>query len=1023
MSPQDPQKAIEAFIRLNEEGIAKVRKLREAKKLVEANKHMEQLLLDLSANVLKVQAQVGATGANGNDGEDAVTVSEDQPELCEGCLWYKPSTEQIFLCNGQDWKEIAMMGERGPRGEIGLPGRDGRDGESIVGPMGPSGADGVANPAEITDIAQKEIKKHEKSVDHSLIHSPGVLGTKKVDESSIGDDRFLKFDAKTNTIKYQKLIVHKPGEIQQIHGGGMPNQIGQSGKFLTTDGRLASWGNVPAPVTPGTNAKFAVILATNAALSGTYNNGTSGVGATLTFGSQITIDGVGISLGQRILVKNNANTQNGIYTVTQVNPTILTRATDYNTQTLVNYGDSVYVYQGTTNLRTLWFQTFVVASPIGSQNIGFIPPNLTNSLSAGSGISISYSSPNTIITNTGGTFAAGTDKSILFVHPGGTVSQDPTNFIYDQDTGQMAVGTNTFIANERALVQGKVTNLDVMTNLVPTPSPLCSCSDPTYTNQTSCESNGTCTDISWTNQTACEAAGTCGNSWGGSQSSYDNNQSGCESQGLCHNSLGDVSIYDSDNTGTSCVSNGLCSGGGWTDPTSCTASGTCTDTTYNNNQASCESNGLCSDPSFTDQTSCEAQGSCSDPTYTDQATCEGNGDTWTSAGNVWTVNVFTSDGYTWETNTWTFNTFTSEGNVWTPNTWTCSSMDGYPADGSTIDYQWYTYKNINGITYFSVGDASAGPTLPNEPGQYYTISFTWTEASGSPDGYRLVRLINGTGTQSYQDILAGYSQPFIDTDAGWTDTAGVILTPTDIRDRAIIGVGEVQARDVAPVFNLYNTTTDTANMFWKINMYSDYYSENRASITYDDNVGMIFAAGNGYKFHDNMGGTASITDGYWSAGTIQTFYGGTGNTSYTTNALLYYNGSTFVSVPGSTVSSSGGVKITSTNVNNVPLILQVNTNGQGGNLLNFYDQNGILPLALSYFESDGMPTLGNANQGAPGKVRFNSTGGTVTLTVAATTKTGTLTLPGVTGDILATTSVVCFENEVMVLDDEIVTLP
>lgn len=70
--------------------------------------------------------------------------------------------------------------------------------------------------------------------------------------------------------------------------------------------------------------------------SATYNNGTAGVGATLTAvanGAIGNIDGVSMSVGKRVLYKNSGTViHNGIYTVTQVGdtgtPWIMTRATD-----------------------------------------------------------------------------------------------------------------------------------------------------------------------------------------------------------------------------------------------------------------------------------------------------------------------------------------------------------------------------------------------------------------------------------------------------------------------------------------------------------------------------------------------------------------------------------------------------------------------------------------------------------------------------------------------------------------------
>jgi hypothetical protein len=93
-------------------------------------------------------------------------------------------------------------------------------------------------------------------------------------------------------------------------------------------------------VSTGLDPKAAVRVATTAALpSNTYANGTSGVGATLTAaanGALPSIDGVSLSLGDRLLVKNEASAlKNGIYTVTALgdgsNPYVLTRATDADT--------------------------------------------------------------------------------------------------------------------------------------------------------------------------------------------------------------------------------------------------------------------------------------------------------------------------------------------------------------------------------------------------------------------------------------------------------------------------------------------------------------------------------------------------------------------------------------------------------------------------------------------------------------------------------------------------------------------
>ena len=88
-------------------------------------------------------------------------------------------------------------------------------------------------------------------------------------------------------------------------------------------------------VAQGLDTKPSCKLGTTANLTATYNNGTAGVGATLTnSGAQgtLTLDSTAANLNDRILVKDQTtSTQNGIYTVTNVGGAstnwILTRAT------------------------------------------------------------------------------------------------------------------------------------------------------------------------------------------------------------------------------------------------------------------------------------------------------------------------------------------------------------------------------------------------------------------------------------------------------------------------------------------------------------------------------------------------------------------------------------------------------------------------------------------------------------------------------------------------------------------------
>lgn len=118
-------------------------------------------------------------------------------------------------------------------------------------------------------------------------------------------------------------------------------------------------------VASGLDPKKSVRAATTAALPAvTYNNGASGVGATLTAtanGALPAQDGITLTVGQRLLVKNQAAAlQNGIYTVTAVgdgsNPFILTRATDQDGSPAseVSGGNFTFVEAGTTQAGGGW---------------------------------------------------------------------------------------------------------------------------------------------------------------------------------------------------------------------------------------------------------------------------------------------------------------------------------------------------------------------------------------------------------------------------------------------------------------------------------------------------------------------------------------------------------------------------------------------------------------------------------------------------------------------------------------------
>jgi len=129
-------------------------------------------------------------------------------------------------------------------------------------------------------------------------------------------------------------------------------------------------------------------LASTGNLTATYNNGTNGIGATLTNAGPLVplmIDGTTVNLGDRLLIKNQSmQFQNGIYDVTIVGNALtawkLTRSGNYNSSELIHAGDFFTVIFGIVNAKTQWIQTQIITT-IGTNNIIF-----ESNIVAGSGI-------------------------------------------------------------------------------------------------------------------------------------------------------------------------------------------------------------------------------------------------------------------------------------------------------------------------------------------------------------------------------------------------------------------------------------------------------------------------------------------------------------------------------------------------------------------------------------------------------------------------------------------------------------
>ena len=200
------------------------------------------------------------------------------------------------------------------------------------------------------------------------------------------------------------------------------------------------------------------------ALTVTYNNGTSGVGATLTnAGTQavLVLDGVTLSVNDRVLIYTQVDqTQNGVYTVTSVGSVstnwVMTRSTDTNTYaasspTALGAGDAFFVSQGATGAGELYVCNTTGTITFGTTNITFVQVAATAVYTAGTGISVT----NNVITNTAPdqtvALTQGGATTITGTYPNFTISSTDTT--YTAGGGIGLAGTTFSVAAGTGLTQ------------------------------------------------------------------------------------------------------------------------------------------------------------------------------------------------------------------------------------------------------------------------------------------------------------------------------------------------------------------------------------------------------------------------------------------------------------------------------------------------------------------------------------------------------------------------------------------
>jgi len=190
-------------------------------------------------------------------------------------------------------------------------------------------------------------------------------------------------------------------------------------------------------------------------LNATYNNGASGVGATLTnAGTQValTVDGILMTVGKRVLIYNQTNaTQNGVYEVTTVGDGstnwVLTRTADADTYGLrdpnaLGYNDAFFVTNGNTGAGETYVCTTTGTITFGTTNITFAQISSAQVYTAGTGLNLSPATTFNI-SNTG-----------VSASTYGSASAVPVFAVNAQ--GQITGVTNTNIAINGSAVSGNI---------------------------------------------------------------------------------------------------------------------------------------------------------------------------------------------------------------------------------------------------------------------------------------------------------------------------------------------------------------------------------------------------------------------------------------------------------------------------------------------------------------------------------------------------------------------------------------
>lgn len=278
------------------------------------------------------------------------------------------------------------------------------------------------------------------NVSRDLSVAGNITGNKIVTPAITGTDTTLTITGNLNLSPTGNVVLNN----KYINNLANPSQAQDAATKSYVDAAVSGLN-----IHPAANLATTMDLATYTGATVTYNNWSSGVGATLTFsGNTLTaLDGYPIVSNDRLLIKNEANAvYNGVYVYTS--NTVLTRATDFDDTSGASAGSYIFVQSGSTNNSTGWTQTTPTPT-IGTSNIVFTQFSGAGSYTAGTGLSLvgtQYSIANTTVT------------------PGnyGSASQVATFTVNGQ--GQLTAAGNATITAAAASLTGTTLNSSIVTS-------------------------------------------------------------------------------------------------------------------------------------------------------------------------------------------------------------------------------------------------------------------------------------------------------------------------------------------------------------------------------------------------------------------------------------------------------------------------------------------------------------------------------------------------------------------------------